>query len=57
MNNKNELFPIYYNGEKYYEKDCDDLFLSFYDGDYTLNSEGGVYLGEDIYIYPDGSME
>jgi hypothetical protein len=25
-----KLFPVYFNGKKYYEKDCDDVFLAFY---------------------------
>ena len=23
-----KLFPVYFNGKKYYEKDCDDVFFS-----------------------------
>ena len=30
MKKEQKLFPIDFNGKKYYEKDCDDLFLMLY---------------------------
>lgn len=53
---KNKLFPIYYNGKEYNEKDCDDIFLAYYNCKEALNFLGGVYLSEDVWVYPDGSM-
>jgi|TARA_Y100000034_G_scaffold81383_1_gene97536 hypothetical protein len=54
---KNKLFPIYFKGKKYLEKDCNDVFLGFYTSKEALNEENGVYLAEDMWVYPDGSME
>jgi hypothetical protein len=54
---KEKLFPVYFNGKKYYEKDCNDIFLAFYHSKTSLNGLGGVYLSEGIWIYPDGSMD
>jgi hypothetical protein len=54
---KEKLFPVYFEGKKYYEKDCDDVFLAFYHCKEALNDLGGVYLSEDIWVYPDGSMD
>jgi hypothetical protein len=51
------LFPVYFNGKKYYEKDCDDVFLAFYHCKEALNEIGGVYLSEGTWIYPDGLMD
>ena len=51
-----KLYPVYYNGKEYYEKDCDDVFVSFYHTRLGLNAESGTYLAEDIWVYPDGSM-
>jgi hypothetical protein len=51
------LFPVYFNGKEYYEKDCDDIFLSFYNCRESLNFLGGVYLSEGTWVYPDGSMD
>jgi hypothetical protein len=53
---KNSLFPVFYDGKQYYEKDCDDVFLSFYHCREALNYNGGVYMTEDLWVYPDGSM-
>ena len=54
---KEQLFPIYFNGKDYNEEDCNDIFLGFYHTTDALNGEGGVYLSDGIWIYPDGSME
>ena len=32
------------------------MFLCFYHTIHALNGEGGVYMSEDVWIYPDGSM-
>jgi len=53
---KESLFPVYYNHKPYYKKDCDQIFLDFYNCRESLNVNGGVYLSEDIWVYPDGSM-
>lgn len=51
-----KLFPVLYDGKKYYKKDCDDIFLSFYFCREALNELGGVYMTEDTWVYPDGYM-
>lgn len=53
---ENNLYPINYNGKQYFEKDCDEVFLCYYHDIHALNSMGGVYLSDDVWIYPDGSM-
>ena len=54
---KESLFPVYFNGKKYFEKDCDDVFLSFYHCKEALNGLGGVYSSAGLWVYPDGSMD
>ncbi len=54
---EDKLFPVHFDGEKYYEKDCDDFFLGFYHSKESLNGLGGVYLSEGTWVYPDGSMD
>lgn len=51
------LFPVNFDGKDYYKKDCDDMFLSFYDCREALNDLGGVYMFEGTWVYPDGSMD
>ncbi|GGE27203.1 hypothetical protein [Psychroflexus planctonicus] len=59
MNNQNEqnqLFPLTYKSKSYYEKDCDDVFLTFYFSPMALNHKNGVYMAEGLWVYPDGEM-
>lgn len=49
-------FPVHFNGKDYYEEDCSDLFLSFYNDIDALNELGGVYIAEGNWVYPDGSI-
>lgn len=51
------LFPVQFNDKNYYKKDCDEMFLSLYYTREALNDLGGVYMAEDLWIYPDGSMD
>ena len=57
MNKKEKLFPIYYKGKKYLKKDCDELFLAFYHSKLALGSSCGVYMGDKLWVYPDGSVD
>jgi hypothetical protein len=50
------IYPVLYSNILWYEKDCDELFVDMYNYREQLNSEGGVYLSEDVWIYPDGKM-
>ena len=52
-----DMFPVHYNGKDYTEEECSDTFLAFYNGRYSLNGLGGVYVAEGIWVYPDGSMD
>ena len=52
-----ELFPVVFNGKEYYEKDCDSVFLAFYNDIDMLKCSGGVYIGDGLNVYPDGSMD
>ena len=49
------LYPVYYEGKRYFEKDCDEMFLCFYHTVHALNGDRGVYMFEDVWVYPDGS--
>jgi len=51
------MFPVYYEDDVYYEKDCGSLFLAFYGSRHSLNPMGGVYMSEGMWVYPDDSMD
>ena len=55
---KEKLYPIFFKGKKYYEKDCDDLFAGVYNDreSYELGG-GGVYISNGFTIFPDGTYE
>ena len=53
---KTNLFPIEFNGKLYYEKDCDEFYLGYYTSRFLLCYNSGIYLGEDMYLYPDGEI-
>lgn len=56
MNKETEMYPVIYNGKSYEREDCYPLFNDLYmDKDSLL--DGGVYLTDGIYIYPDGSTD
>ena len=50
-------FPIIYEGKSYYEKDCDEMFLSYYDCPEALINGCCVYVSDNMVIFPDGKME
>lgn len=50
-----DLYPIEYEGKEYTEENVDPIFDSFYTCKEALNKNNGVYMTEDIWIYPDGS--
>lgn len=54
--NIENLFPVYYKGKNYYKEDCDETFLSIYDGRFMLNTDNGIYLSDGDSIYPDGEI-
>lgn len=52
-----DLYPIEYHYRLWYEEDCNDVFVSCYHSRQDINCEGGVYIAEGIWIYPDGRFE
>jgi hypothetical protein len=53
-----KLYPITYGGITYKnENEVDEIFAQFYHSRYSLNSEMGVYIGDDIWVYPNGDMD
>ena len=55
--NSNGMFPIKYNGKLWYEEDCNDVFLAFYNCPLSLNNDCSVYMMGGDYVYPDGKMD
>ena len=51
-----EIWPVRYDDKLWYEDDCDELYVNMYEFREQLNSDGGIYLSNDMWIYPDGSM-
>jgi hypothetical protein len=51
----NEMFPVSYKGKLWHEKDCNDVFLAFYNCPYSIAGDGGVYMFQGDYIFPDGT--
>jgi len=52
---KKNLYPVNYNGELWDEDDCDEMFIALYHSKEALREDGCVYLGEGIWVGPDGS--
>lgn len=50
-----ELYPIYFNGKWYEEKDCDDVFTGFYHTRFALNGDCAVYVSNGSRVCPDGT--
>ena len=55
--NKRVLYPIEWNGKIWDEKDCDPVFVSFYNSPYALAYDGAVRIDSSMVVYPDGTME
>lgn len=52
----NELFPVSYKGKLWTHDECNEIYLAFYHTRDALNLQGGVYLSEHTWIYPDGTL-
>jgi hypothetical protein len=52
---KESIWPVFYKGNLWYEKDCDELYVSMYEFREQLSYNSGIYLTEGICIFPDGS--
>jgi len=54
---KEKLYPVFFKGKNYFQKDCDDLFAAFYHSRDALGFNCSVYVSEDLRICPDGTRE
>ena len=54
---ENELYPVVYNLCEWHETDCDEIFVNCYHSREDLNCEGGVYIAEGTWVFPDGHFE
>ena len=54
---KERLYPIKYEDRLWYQKDCDEIFVNNYHTVWSLSVDGGVYLAEGLWVYPDGKIE
>lgn len=52
-----DLYPVYFNGQQYQQDQCAELFVSVYTERCQLNNAGGIYLGDGMSVYPDGSVD
>jgi len=52
-----KLYPIYYEGKKYTEEECNDIFKAFYTCIEAYNHDVGVYVSEGMWIGPDGETK
>ena len=48
------MFPVIYKNNEYFEKDCDEVFLSFYECEEALNHESMVYISDGVWRAPNG---
>lgn len=52
-----KLYPVIFEGKKYYEKDCDDLFVAVYNDPLQLMDDSSVYVSDGNYVFPDGTFD
>ena len=48
------MFPVFYKNNPYLEKDCDSIFLQFYECEEALNLDNMVYVSDGVWIAPNG---
>lgn len=48
------LYPIFFQGKNWYEKDCDEVFVCYYHSRYSLDGAMSVYVGDGERIMPNG---
>ena len=51
-----KLFPVKYNGKYYKKEECNNTFIAYYHTRHALNNDGGVYIADSMWIYPDGTI-
>ena len=56
-NVETDLYPVYFNDQQYQQDQCAELFVSVYTDRCQLNGAGGIYLGDGMSVYPDGSVD
>lgn len=55
MQGNHPLYPINYKGKKMYKKDCDPMFVAYYNTPLDLDMNQSVYVSSDLgRILPDG---
>ena len=54
---REELWPVEYNDKLWYEKDCGEIFKSFYHTRFALRVDGAVYGFNGGWIFPDDTIE
>lgn len=57
IENEDELYPIRYLGKLYFADDVDEVFESLYHDKESLLPIGCVYIGENMYVFPDGKID
>ena len=58
MKEEDPRFPVNYNGKWYNTpEDCDPDFLPWYGCKEAMYPNGGCYLGESVFIFPDGDIK
>ena len=53
----NDLYPILYNGKVYTRKNANNIFKAFYYVKEALMYDCSVYMGDNEFIYPDGTTK
>ena len=56
MEEKENLYPVRYDGKWWEKEDCGDIFISLYHTIYSLSSDSSVYVGDGSWVYPDDSL-
>lgn len=57
FNIEEKIWPVYYDGKYWYEKDCGELFKALYHERIMLRDDGCVYVGDGSWVYPDDTFE
>ena len=55
MSKQEKIYPIYFKGKLWREKDCADVFVCFYHSKDSLDFMQSVYVGDGLRIQPDGT--
>lgn len=50
------IYPVEFEGKMWEEKDCGDVFTAVYHDRAALRGDGAVYVGDGVYVYPNGKF-